>query len=308
MPRESPVLEPSGDDLVHRCPVCDSIADHLHPSTETVEPPARRPSRRALAAFVAAAVVACAAIVGIVFAASSTGDSTTSTKRNRPPVSASKQLAPASAAAVAWAGRELPHDASILADSSLRSALTAAGFTKIVTGSAGAVYVIGDPHSTLVEQVGSSASIASFGSGTGQTVVAQVITDPPADLASVRSADAQARASAETELLANPGVQATGTAADALRSGEVDLRAATVLAFLANSSHIAVLAATGDAPEQAVGLPIRDIQVRSDDLAATQMIIATLPLSYRPSSATQLPSGALELVWPIAAVPPAGIN
>jgi hypothetical protein len=258
-----------------------------------------------------AAAVGGAAIVGIVFATSSTGDSTAAPKHDRPAASPTRAVlsSPASEA-VTWAGRQLPHDATVLADDSMRAALTAAGFNKIVGSPAGADYVIGGPSAGAVvrDQLAQAAPIAAFGSGNAQETVGQLITDLPADFQSDLAADRQARATAETQLLANPALQATGNALDALRDGTIDLRAATVLAFLANSTHVTVLSVVPDAPEQAVGLPIRELQLRSDDLAATQMIIATLPMSYRPSTTSQLPSGALDLVWPIAAVPPVGLN
>jgi hypothetical protein len=234
-------------------------------------------------------------------------------------------------AAATWAAVQLPHAAQILADHDTQVALAAAGFTAVETVPSAAAapasaatdptppsfeYVIStstlraqaDSDPALANALNSALPVADFGSGAQQIVVGQASSDPAAVVAKRRSTDVQIRRSAETELIANPAIRAVGTALAALQSGQLDLRAATVLAFLANSSHVDLINVTVDPPEQAAGLPIRSIDVISDSQSAMQTILSTLPLAYQPASITPLSNGADRVVWPISAEPPLGLN
>jgi hypothetical protein len=163
----------------------------------------------------------------------------------------------------------------------------------------------GDP---VDRALNSSLPIAVFGSGAHQVVVRQVSTMSAADIASRRTADRQTRRNAERQLLANPAIQARGAARTALQAGELDLRAATVLALMANSSHVNIVSVNTDEPEQAAGLPARTVDVRTNAAPAVQAMLSNLPSSYQPSTDTPLPNGTHRMVWPIDPEPPAVLN
>jgi hypothetical protein len=154
----------------------------------------------------------------------------------------------------------------------------------------------------------SSLPIAVFGSGPDQVVVRQVSTTSAAASAARRAADGQTRRTAERQLLINPAVRASGSARAALAAGALDLRAATVLALMANASHVKLLSVNVNVPERAAGLPARSVDVQADAGADMQATVSSLPPLYRPISDTQLPNGTHRMVWAIDPEPPAALN
>jgi hypothetical protein len=251
-----------------------------------------------------------------------------STSDNSPAVAAAVAPDPTVTAAAAWVVRELPHDARIIADRRLAAALTRDRFTAIRTpsvinsGPAGgrialtfdyavstaALRATAGPGSGVDRVLTSSVPIAMFGSGSGVVLVRQASTADAADLAASRAADLQKRRAGERQLLANPAIHAGTAARTALHAGRLDLRAATVLALMANSSHVDLLSVNIDRPEQLVGLPARSIDVRTDAESAVEAMLSNLPPSYRPTSDSRLPGGAHRMVWPIVLEPPTGLN
>jgi hypothetical protein len=303
-------------------PKLDSAAglDHGKPSTSVPTPGTRQ--LRLLAVAVAGALMLVAAIV-VAFLTTRGSKATTAQHTSQ----AAQPTAPADAAeirsAAAWAGRELPHNAQILTDPDAAAPLVAAGFVNVHAISAQAAnspaqtfeYVVVGPtlrqsantDGAAMSALNASLPVAAFGAGANEVVIRQASADPAAVIAR-KAVDAETRRTAEAELLRNPAVQASGAASAALQSGALDLRAATVLAFLANSSHVVFTNVTADPPEQAAGLPIRSIDISSDAPAAMQTILSTLPLSYQPMSMTRLSDGAERVVWPLDAEPPLGLH
>ena len=145
--------------------------------------------------------------------------------------------------------------------------------------------------------------VAIFGPADDQVAIRQAVLDPAAVVSARQATDKQTRASAEAELLRNPAIHSSGSAAAALQSGSLDLRAATVLAYVANSSTVQFANVTASAPETAAGLPIRSIDISVTSRAVMQTIISGLPIAYQPASVTPLSGGAVRMVWPIAAEP-----
>ena len=82
----------------------------------------------------------------------------------------------------------------------------------------------------------------------------------------------------------------------------------TVLVFLANSSHLDLVGVNPQPAEQAAGLPIRSIDLKSDNPGGMQTVLSGLPLSYQPTSSVALSNGAIRLVWPIVAEPLPGLK
>jgi hypothetical protein len=229
---------------------------------------------------------------------------------------------PSVAAAVAWARVQLPRDSPLVADSQLSSALSAAGFTQVTAVSATTTSIpafaylfdtatvhaaaAGDP--AIAAALASSVAVADFGSGRDGLDVRQAVTDSAAVVGSRTATDASTRRTAEQELLRNPAFSATGNAAAVLERGQLDLRAATVLAYLANSTTVQLGNVSVSAPEQAAGLPVRSIDVTIAAPAVMQTIVSGLPVAYQPTSVTQLSTGAVRMVWPIAAEPLPGLS
>ena len=226
-------------------------------------------------------------------------------------------------ATASWAGRALSHDSKIVADPTMRVALTADRFTHVQTPTVSPSgtsltfdYIVSTAELRAMASAGnpidralsSSVPIAVFGSGNDQVVVRQVSATSNADIAARRSTDRETRLTAERQLLTNPAIRASGAARAALQAGQLDLRAATILALMANSSHLDIISVNLDVPEQAAGLPARSIDVQTDAPADVQAMLSNLPALYRPIADTVLPSGTHRMVWSINPEPPTALN
>ncbi|MEP7179231.1 MAG: hypothetical protein ABI775_09105 [Pseudonocardiales bacterium] len=231
--------------------------------------------------------------------------------------------APELTAAASWARRVLSPSFHIIADPAVRTALKAAGFTNFTTlartpNSRGQSFdfVVSSPtmramartDGELNRALNSSAPVAAFGSGARQVVIRQATDLSLATVISRRRADKDTRIVAERQLLTNPAVHASVEAQAALRAGDLDLRAATVLTVLAGSSHVNVLAVNVDNSERAAGLPARSIDVRTDAPGSASAILSSLPSAFAPSKIIQLANDTNRLSWLIVAVPPVGLN
>jgi hypothetical protein len=289
------------------------------PSTRaTSEPPGtekpRRRMRLALGGVAIAALVAANAIALVVHA----NDRSPRAAAARPSV-----VPPRAVAAASWASVELSHNAKVLADPALRARLRSDRFTQVTTpadSSSGTAltfdYIVSTPALRAQASTGnpidralrSSVPVALFGSGRDQVVVRQASTASAADIAARRVVDGETRRIAERQLLINPAVRARGPAGAALSAGQLDLRAATVLALMANASHIELLTVNVNEPERAAGLPARSIDVRADDGADMQATVNSLPPLYRPISDTQLPNSTHRMVWALDPEPPPALN
>jgi hypothetical protein len=232
-------------------------------------------------------------------------------------------VAPAVVAAASWAALELSRDATIVADSATRATLAANRFTHVQTPAAtlpgtaltfdyivstAALRAVAVPGSPIDRALNSSLPIAVFGSGSDQVVVRQVSTAPSAEVAARRSTDLETRRSAERQLLSNPAIRVSGPARAQLQAGQLDLRAATVIALMANSSHVEILSVNVDEPERAAGLPARSVDVRTDAAAGVQVMPSNLPPLYKPIADTLSPNGTHRLVWSISPEAPAALN
>ncbi len=216
-------------------------------------------------------------------------------------------------AAVGWAGRELSHEASVLADPESRAALVAVGFGDVVTGPARADYVVATPalrnaartSATLKKVLTSSVPIALFGTGTQQVVVRQT---PVGSRRPLNAADAAARRTADRRLLVDRGIDVTGAARTVLAAGGLDIRAAAVLNLMASSAHIDILRINVSGAEHAAGLPARSIDIRTDNEVAVQAILVSLPQPFAPSTNVRQPNASDHIVWPIDLNPPTSIQ
>lgn len=296
-------------------------------SSDSVQAPAepRRIARTvvvicAVAAIVAAGVVAFALLHSSGHAKSAgrsaTGSAPAGSVAAAPTGSSPSAPSPTVASAIEWARAQVASDVPLVADGSTSSALSAAGFTQVAhvtptSSVATFVYLFDTPavraaaaqNPSVANALTSSVAVAEFGSGTDLVDVRQAVSDSAAVVNARRASDTTTRRTAEQELLRNPAVTATGNAATALAQGQLDLRAATVLAYLANSTTVRVTNVSVSDPEQAADLPVRSVDIAIGAPAVMQTIVSGLPVAYQPTSVTQLSSGAVRMVWPIAGEP-----
>ncbi|MCU1657210.1 MAG: hypothetical protein JWO57_1866 [Pseudonocardiales bacterium] len=150
----------------------------------------------------------------------------------------------------------------------------------------------------------SSLPVAVFGSGAARVELREIATDGAAALTDRWRHDLAARTSAGIGLLRNPRVEATTSSQAALRHGGLDLRAATVIAWLAAKTPVRITDVAIDGAEAAAGRPARRMTISiADATIALSAELAALPPDYRPASVTPLPRGLLRLWWTVATAP-----
>lgn len=205
------------------------------------------------------------------------------------------------AEAVSWLVSAVPHDATVAGPNAVANGLRRAGFTRITTIPAhGTVSINGVRWLVLTggESLDRCVPVADFGGGITACWL------PPGGVSAAREErqDAAARVTAGAALARNPGVSLDATTRAAVRAGRLDLRAATVLALLANATSVRVLALAADPVETAVGRPVRALAVAVGSQSALRQVLAGLPASYQPSRVTSQAT-ATALRWNVAVNP-----
>jgi hypothetical protein len=196
----------------------------------------------------------------------------------------------------------------VLTDEATAQRLLGAGRAAVQTDPAAwrsADYVVETPRlraeastsSPLRAALDSEAPVAKFGRGGDQVVVARLLPD-----GQTAEADVTDRRTAGSQLLQNPHVQISAAARGAFASGVVDLRAATLLALMAQNGDVTVRAVERVPAEDAAGLPVRQLVLSFADPSAVADVLARLPASYRPSAVTGS-NTSCRLTWPVQ-VPP----
>ncbi|MGX7679689.1 hypothetical protein ACSMXN_12435 [Jatrophihabitans sp. DSM 45814] len=215
-----------------------------------------------------------------------------------------------------WVVTNVPTNVPVLADMDVSLSLVAnninAQFATPPQGcSAKFQYVVSTP--ALRARAGSdsaardclehSTAVVTFGGGDDAVSVQQVMGADPSERATLVARRQQAQEMAGRGLVENANLTFSTATRKAIRAGALDLRAATALAVIAGSTHVAVLGLTYDAGEKAAGAPIRvlTIRVRVPTLIATT--IKTLPASYRPAKAVSFSDGSTTLTWAPMLVP-----
>jgi hypothetical protein len=156
----------------------------------------------------------------------------------------------------------------------------------------------------LLEQaLRSSIPVAIFGDGPDRVEVRQILPRGTDGVDVRRSADQQARQRAEAALLHNRRVQVDLAAVRVLEAGGLDLRAATVLALMADRELLQVDAIDSDPAEAAAGLPARTVEITVTPPALVADTVDSLPTDFRPQLVRKLGPTRSQLVWPIAAAP-----
>jgi hypothetical protein len=98
-----------------------------------------------------------------------------------------------------------------------------------------------------------------------------------------RARDTHDRRAAGRALLANPRVTTDPRLFAALRDGQLDIRAATVLALLATNADVHVIRLALDQPEAAAGRPVRRVTLSLRNTSALAQTLRMLPHQYAPS-------------------------
>jgi hypothetical protein len=155
----------------------------------------------------------------------------------------------------------------------------------------------------LKQALTSSIAVAIFGSGSHRVEVRQILPRGIDGVDVRRSADGQARQRAESALLHNRRVQVDLAAVRVLEAGGLDLRAATVLALLADQALVQVNAIDSDPAETAAGLPARTVEITVTQPTLVADTVRSLPTDYRPKLVSKLGPTRSQLVWPIAVAP-----
>jgi hypothetical protein len=210
----------------------------------------------------------------------------------------------------AWMNRELPHTAGVLATDTMRAQLVRAGFGKVL-GADGVTpsqvqYVVSnaelrsaaEKNAVLAQLLAYSAPIAAFGDGADQVVVRQTTSTPQATRAAHHAAGLRQRAAQERQLLENKRLHFNADGTQVVRNGALDMRAASVLALLADAAPLQVQIVV-DPAERAAGVPARQLLIRSSAPDKAHEVLAALPATYRLASDQQLSNGLERLVWPI---------
>jgi hypothetical protein len=225
-----------------------------------------------------------------------------------------------------WLVANLPSDARVTADSTVTSDLVRAGFTRRPPVAYIQIDVGGLPQGgswrdfdylvstastrvdsailPLLEQaLRSSIPVAIFGDGSDRVEVRQILPRGTDGVDVRRSADQQARQRAEAALLHNRRVQVDLAAVGVLEAGGLDLRAATVLALMADRELLQVDAIDSDPAETAAHLPARTVEITVTQPTLVADTVRSLPTDYRPQLVRKLGPTRSQLVWPIAVAP-----
>jgi hypothetical protein len=276
-------------------------------------PPGQRRRRLRIGALGAVACL-CAAVVG------------TATLVERTPAKHAISHVDLGKTAVSWAARQLPHHARILTDSTAAAALRASGFTNARAAapsgpgrrgaklavdyvlSTPALRTIAKPSTEAARAVTASLPIAVFGSDAGQVAIRQIAVHGASTAAAHAVTDLHTRRRVEPQLLTNPAIRFSASARSALKAGQLDLRALSVLALMADASPLELVRINIDSPERAAGRPARSMDVRAAKPAAVRAVLRGLAPSYRPIRDSRLGGGAQRIVWSIDIDPVSGPN
>ena len=160
--------------------------------------------------------------------------------------------------------------------------------------------------------------LASFGTGSAQTMVRVVAADGGAAYLRSLRTDVAARATAGRQLLQNPRLHAPGPARRALAAGQVDSRLLTAFAALATMYRVQVVDFAAPAPGASAGMPLRAADIapagpgtrhRPNTMGSLARFLRNQLAPFRPSGITivRLASGRPVLRVEFGAPSPLGL-
>jgi hypothetical protein len=249
-------------------------------------------ARRLIAIAAVLVVVAGAAVAGAVIehgaTAATAGGATAATGHGATAVGTLPRQAGSNASSVAalqvaaetrdqaagWVAGQVAADAIVACDPAMCAALLDGGVSAgrllllgtTATDPLGADVVVETPalraqFGTRLDTVYAPMVMASFGSGAGRIDVRAVAPDGAAAYESALAADQLARIAAGRQLLGNRRISVSANARAALRSGEVDPRMLVVLAALAATVPVRIVAFDDSSPGASPGVPLRGAEI-----------------------------------------------
>jgi hypothetical protein len=224
------------------------------------------PASRGWLAPVAAAVMVAAVIAGSV--------AVSHVVHQRRGAASSLDAAAARSDAASWVAAQVSRSTMVSCDPVMCRAIASRGFPaayldevlpgKVYIWASGVVVATAavrrDFHGTLSSSY-APGIIASFGSGASQVDVRVVDPGGSASYKAAVSADQQARKVTGAQLANNPGIDAPVVARRQLRAGRVDSRVMTILAGLAATHPLLVLAFGDSGPGAGATSPLRSVEL-----------------------------------------------
>lgn len=209
-----------------------------------------------------------------------------------------------SRAAASWIRANLRTSAVLAADSTTAGMLRPNGIEGVyalpttLTQARSVQYLVTSSSSKASPSLRAAATpIATFGSPGHMLTVEQLVRTPTGQsLAALVARDREARQLAGSQLATNPGIRTTPATKSALRGGELDLRAATVLALLAQSAPVRLDRVDEVEAEHRAHMPARMITITVADPQAVVSRLRRLSDPYTPD-VRQISSSALTVRW-----------
>ena len=148
----------------------------------------------------------------------------------------------------------------------------------------------------------STAPVAVFGGGADRVEVRMIVHSSASSLDERLAGDARDRAAAGSALMRNPRVTVDAAVRTPLGRGELDLRAAAVLALLAAKTDVHLAKVVTDKSEAAAGRPARTLTLTLRDAEALATTLRTLPAAYAPAGVRKVDAGT-RLEWSVGLAP-----
>jgi hypothetical protein len=229
-------------------------------------------------------------------------------------------------AMVAWAERNLDHEAAVVSDRATVALLRASGFRDVISfahlgqtpvatvdyglfvpGAVPGSAPAGDAAARLRNL---SLPVALFGPAQPAASARQVFPHGTATAVKRQVRDGALQRSGGQQLLTNPAVRPDATTRAALLAGSIDLRVENVLALLATSTTLYVTDPVAEPAETRAGLPVRSVVVTtvgSQQAQDVQNTLSTLTVPYRPDIEDISPR-KFRLIWQPAVAPATSIG
>jgi hypothetical protein len=267
---------------------------------------------------VACMVVAAGLIAGILAYVVRRQDASTPGGGGMPPSAPAQTVSVQQAER--WIRTNVAANTPVCGDRAMVTQLSQAGFTAVTScQSNGSLnndrFVVSTPDIraavagglAVVVRQRASLPVAVFGTGAERVEVLMIVPGAQAALSTRLTRDLHERALAAAALLHNPRVTATASARAALRRGQLDMRAATLLALLTARTPVRIDTITSRPPEEAAGRPARSVTLSVADPAALAATTHMLTGDYTPALVTTA-SGSTRLDWPVGLAPNAGLG
>jgi hypothetical protein len=226
--------------------------------------------------------------------------------------------------AAAWVARQVSAGAVVACDPAMCAALVQHGIPApnlLVLGPESAdplgsavvlaTAAVRSMFGTRLATVYAPQTLASFGTGQARIDVRAMAPDGAAAYRGALAADLRARRAAGAQLLANPRIILPPAARSELAGGEVDARLLIILAAMAVTGPVHVLAFGDLGPGASMGTPLRSAQILATGASGSAMLafVRAQRPPYLPaqSGLSLAPGGGTELTIAFTAPGPLGL-